>query len=109
MEDILDTTLVNGTGRKVVADVDGVTLEAARKRKTRTCPELVGVHQRDHLVVIALEVGGWLTETGSFLSQLPKANLAGFLLEPKKNYRPELQGNLKQKQYLLRPMTWKVT
>ena len=33
----------------------------------------------------------------------------GFLLEPRKNYRPELQGNLMQKQYLLGPMTWKVT
>ena len=33
----------------------------------------------------------------------------GFLLEPKKNYRPELQGNLMQKQYPLGPMTWKVT
>ena len=33
----------------------------------------------------------------------------GFLLEPKKNYRPELQGNLLQKQYLLGLMTWKVT
>ena len=28
---------------------------------------------------------------------------------PKKNYRPELQGNLMQKQYLLGPLTWKVT
>ena len=27
----------------------------------------------------------------------------GFLLEPKKNDRPELQGNLMQKQYLLGP------
>ena len=27
----------------------------------------------------------------------------GFLLEPKKNYRPELQGNLMQKLYLLGP------
>ena len=33
----------------------------------------------------------------------------GFLLEPKKNDRPELQGNLKQKQYFLGPMTWKAT
>ena len=32
----------------------------------------------------------------------------GSLLEPKKNHRPELQGNLMQKQYLLGPMTWKV-
>ena len=34
---------------------------------------------------------------------------SGFLLEPKKNYRPEIHGNLMQKQYLLGPMTWKVT
>ena len=33
----------------------------------------------------------------------------GFLLEPKKNYRPELQGNRMQKQYLLGPMSWSVT
>ena len=33
----------------------------------------------------------------------------GFLLEPRKNYLPELQGNLMQKQYLLSPLTWKVT
>ena len=33
----------------------------------------------------------------------------GFLLAPNKNYRPELQGNLMQKQCLLVLMTWKVT
>ena len=33
----------------------------------------------------------------------------GFLLELRNNYLPELQGNLMQKQYLLGPMTWKVT
>ena len=31
------------------------------------------------------------------------------MLVPRKNYRPELQENLTQKQYLLGPMTWKVT
>ena len=31
-----------------------------------------------------------------------------FLLEPTKNYQPELQGNLMPKQYLHGPMTWKV-
>ena len=30
-------------------------------------------------------------------------------MEPGKNYLPELQGNLMQKQHLLGPMTWKVT
>ena len=43
----LDTTLMSalkgdGTTRRGAADVDGVALEAARKRKARTCPELVG-------------------------------------------------------------------
>ena len=33
----------------------------------------------------------------------------GVLLEPRKNYRPELQGNMMQKQYPVGPMTWKVT
>ena len=32
----------------------------------------------------------------------------GFLLEPRKNYLQELQGNLMQKPYLLGPTTWKV-
>ena len=32
----------------------------------------------------------------------------GFLLEPRKNYVSELQGNLMQKSYLLSPTTWKV-
>ena len=32
-----------------------------------------------------------------------------FLLEPRKNNRPELQVNLMQKQYLLGPMTRRVT
>ena len=79
----LDTTLVSalrgdGTARRGAADVDGVALEAARKRKARTYPELVGVHRRARLVVIALEVGGrWSTETRSFLSQLAQAIARG--------------------------------
>ena len=32
----------------------------------------------------------------------------GFLVVPEKNYRPEVQGSLMQKSYLLRPTTWKV-
>ena len=32
----------------------------------------------------------------------------GFLLEPQKNYRPDLQENLMQKQFLLGPTIWKV-
>ena len=33
---------------------------------------------------------------------------SGFLLDPRKNYRPELQGNLMQRQYLLGATTWMV-
>ena len=33
----------------------------------------------------------------------------GFLLEPRKNYLQELQGNLMQKSCLPGPTTWKVT
>ena len=36
----------------------GVALQAARKRKERTCPELLGPRRRAQLVVVALEVGG---------------------------------------------------
>ena len=79
----VDTTMVSalrgdGTARRLAADVDGVVLEAARKRKARTYPELVGVHRRAQLVVIAVEVGGrWSTKTRSFLSQLAKAKARG--------------------------------
>ena len=51
-----------------------MALEAARQRKERTYPELVGAHCRARLVVIAIEVGGrWSDETRTFLSQLAKA------------------------------------
>ena len=46
--------------------------------------------------------GGILQQTTEICSN------PGFLLEPRKNYRPELQGNLMQKSYLFGPMTWKV-
>ena len=52
----------DGTARRGAADVDGVALEAARKRKARTYPELAGVHRRARLVVIALEVGGQVVD-----------------------------------------------
>ena len=39
------------------------------------------------------------------LWQLQRCQNPGFLLESKKNYLPELQGNLMQKQNLLGPMT----
>ena len=59
---------------------DGVALRlrvrgrAARFRKERTYPELVGPRRRARLVVLAGEVGGrWSEETRQFLSLLAKA------------------------------------
>ena len=50
---------------------DGVVLEAARRRKERRHPELVG---RGRLVVLAVEVGGrWSSKTRSFLAKRAKA------------------------------------
>ena len=52
----------------------GVALSAARRRKERAYPELVGPHRRARFVVLAGEVGGrWSEETWSFISQLAKA------------------------------------
>ena len=79
----IDTTLVSalrsdGSARGRAADFDGVALEAARRRKARTYPELVGPHRRARLVVLAVEVGGrWSDETRSFLSQLARAKARG--------------------------------
>ena len=75
----LDTTLVSalhcdGSARPHAANVDGVALVAARRRKELTCPELVGPRSRARLVVLAGEVGGrWSAETMSFLGLLAKA------------------------------------
>ena len=75
----IDTTMVSplhcdGSARRRVADVDGAALEAARRRKERTYPELAGDGGRARLVVLAAEVGGrWSTETAQFLSALAKA------------------------------------
>ena len=69
----IDTTLVSvlhcdGTARPRTANEDGVVLAIARRRKERTCLELVGPHAR--LVVLAGEVAGrWSEETRSFVSQ----------------------------------------
>ena len=70
----LDTTLVSalkgdGTARRGAADVDGVSLEAARKRKVRTYPEFVGVHRPP--------ASRWSMETRSSLSQLAQARARG--------------------------------
>ena len=75
----IDTTMVSplhrdGSARRRAADVDGAALEAARRRKERTYPELAGDGGRARLVVLAAEVGGrWSTETAQFLSALAKA------------------------------------
>ena len=65
----IDTTLVspihcNGSARPGTADIDGIILAQARRRKERTCLELVGRRFRARLVVLAGEVGGrWSEET----------------------------------------------
>ena len=79
MQLAIDTTLVcalhrNGTARRGAAARDGVALHAARRRKERTYPELVGPHSRARLVVLAGEVGGrWSAETAMFLRLIAKA------------------------------------
>ena len=76
----IDTTLVsplhsNGSAWRGASDRDGVVLEAARRRKERTYPELVHRrHNRARLVVLAAEVGGrWSDETRSFIRALARA------------------------------------
>ena len=75
----VDTTLVcalhcDGTPHRGAADADGVAASAARRRKERTYPEIVGPRSRARLVVLAVEVGGrWSSETRSFIAQLAKA------------------------------------
>ena len=74
----VDTTLVsvlgrNGEPRPRCADVDGVILEEAKRRKERRYPELSGRHGRTRLVVLAAEVcGRWSPDTVHFLAQLAK-------------------------------------
>ena len=49
-------------------------LDAVRKRKEDTYPELTGENGRTRLVVLAAEVGGrWSGETAEFLCVLAKA------------------------------------
>ena len=48
----------DGTARRGVAVTDGVALAAARRRKERRYPELVGPGARSRLVVLGVEVGG---------------------------------------------------
>ena len=79
----VDTTMVgavhtDGTAIRGASNADGVAVVAARRRKERTFPELVGPRARARLVVLGVEVGGRLsTETQSFLSRLAKAKANG--------------------------------
>ena len=75
----IDTTMVSplqrdGTARRRAADDNGAALDDARRRKERTCPELVGERGRARLVVLGAEVGGmWSGETAEFLAALSRA------------------------------------
>ena len=63
--------LIIVTARARAAKVDGIALQAARRRKERTYRELVGPRSRAKLVVLAGEVGGrWSAETSTFLRLL---------------------------------------
>ena len=54
--------------------IDGASLEAARRRKEATYPELTGRNGRTRLVVLGCEVGGrWSGEVQEFLRSLAKA------------------------------------
>ena len=100
----IDTTMVSplhrdGSARRRAAAVDGAALEAARRRKERTYPELAGDGGRGRLVVLAAEVGGrWSTQTAQFLSALAKARalsvpqvLQGRVVDPPVERHPRLQ------------------
>ena len=75
----IDTTVVSalhsdGRARPRAANTPGVALEAARRRKERQYPELVGPRARSRLVVFGVEVGGrWSRESQDFISQLARA------------------------------------
>ena len=72
----MDAALVlreDGTARRRAAQVDGVALGGARRRKEQVYTELLGHHHRARLVVLAVEVGGkWSYEMSSFVSQLAR-------------------------------------
>ena len=77
----IDTTLVSplradGVPHRQCATSDGAPLQAARRRKERTYPELSGTQGRARLVVLAAEVGGrWSEETRCFISLLARAKV----------------------------------
>ena len=63
----------DGSARRRAAQQDGVAAEAARQRKVRTYPGLVGPDRRVHFVVLALEVlRRWSRETQAFSTQLAR-------------------------------------
>ena len=64
----------DGTARPGTANIDGIILAQARRRKERTHPDLVDPCSRARLVVLAGEVGGrWSEETQTFLHILARA------------------------------------
>jgi hypothetical protein len=79
----VDATLVcalkrSGEPRPGAAGGDGVALLAARRRKERTYPELLGPHTRARLVVLGLEVGGrWSSVAWEFVRLLARSKARG--------------------------------
>ena len=75
----IDTTIastLHANGEARSAHVGGAALSAARRRKERTYPELIGRPGRARLVVLGVEVcGRWSVETQSFLSSLARAKV----------------------------------
>ena len=69
----IDTTVVRpltreGVAKPKCATENGASLERARTRKERRCPELVGAEGRARLMVLGGEVGGRFSdETAHFL------------------------------------------
>ena len=77
----IDATIVSplrgdGSARRGAAGEDGVALTAARRRKERRYPELVGPRRRARLLVAGVEVGGrWSDEAKIVVSQLARAKV----------------------------------
>ena len=75
----LDTTLMcalhcDGSPHTGAADIDGVVVQRARRRKERWYPELVGRGSRARLVVLDIEVyKRWSPELQIFVAQLAKS------------------------------------
>ena len=71
---IVSTLRGDGSARRGASVEDGVALTAAKRRKERRYPELVGPRSRARLVVAGVEVGGrWSHETKLLVSQLARA------------------------------------